>query len=90
MNLMQTEETVKKAPTSSAYRTIWRWHFYTGIIFAPFLVMLAVTGSIYLFKPQIENVLYQSYYEVTPKADRITAMEQIDRVKAKYPDALGL
>jgi len=61
MNLMQTEETVKKAPTSSAYRTIWRWHFYAGIIFAPFLVMLAVTGSIYLFKPQIENVLYQSY-----------------------------
>ncbi|WP_313635364.1 PepSY domain-containing protein, partial [Exiguobacterium sp.] len=88
MNLMQTEETVKKALTSSAYRTIWRWHFYAGIIFAPFLVMLAVTGSIYLFKPQIENVLYQSYYEVTPKADRITATEQINRVKAKYPDAL--
>lgn len=86
MNLMQTEETVKKAPTSSAYRTIWRWHFYAGIIFAPFLVMLAVTGSIYLFKPQIENVLYQSYYDVTPKADRITATEQINRVKAKYPD----
>jgi uncharacterized iron-regulated membrane protein len=88
MILMQTEETVKKAPTSSSYRTIWRWHFYAGIMFAPFLVMLAVTGSIYLFKPQIENVLYQSYYAVTPKADGITATEQINRVKATYPDAL--
>lgn len=26
------------------YFTIWRWHFYTGFLIAPFLMILAVTG----------------------------------------------
>lgn len=82
-----TQAKSAKQTASSFYRTIWRWHFYAGIIFAPFLVMLAVTGSIYLFKPQIEQVLYQQYYEVTPKDERISATEQINAVKANYPDA---
>jgi len=90
MNQLETRGTEQKAENRSAasfYRTIWRWHFYAGIIFAPFLVMLAVTGSIYLFKPQIENVLYQKYYEVSPQEDRISATEQINAVKTKHPDA---
>lgn len=36
------------------YRTLWRWHFYAGLICIPFVIWLAVTGSIYLFRPQIE------------------------------------
>ncbi|MGA9230613.1 MAG: PepSY domain-containing protein, partial [Exiguobacterium oxidotolerans] len=48
-----TQAKSAKQKASSFYRTVWRWHFYAGIIFAPFLIMLAVTGSIYLFKPQI-------------------------------------
>lgn len=31
------------------YRAVWRWHFVAGIITAPFLIVLAVTGAIYLF-----------------------------------------
>lgn len=36
------------------YRTLWRWHFYAGLICIPFVIWLAVTGSIYLFRPQID------------------------------------
>ena len=36
------------------YRTLWRWHFYAGLICIPFVIWLAVTGSVYLFRPQIE------------------------------------
>lgn len=92
MNQMESTESSTQAKSakqtaSSFYRTVWRWHFYAGIIFAPFLVMLAVTGSVYLFKPQIEQNLYQNYYEVTPQDERMSATEQINAVKAKYPDA---
>lgn len=92
MNQMESTESSTQAKSakqtaSSFYRTVWRWHFYAGIIFAPFLVMLAVTGSVYLFKPQIEQNLYQHYYEVTPQDERMSATEQINAVKAKYPDA---
>ena len=39
---------------SALYRTIWRWHFYAGLFCIPFVLWLALTGSIYLFKPQVE------------------------------------
>ena len=37
------------------YPTIWRWHFYAGLFVLPFILVLSITGSIYLFKPQIER-----------------------------------
>ncbi len=58
------------------------------MIFAPFLIILAVTGSIYLFKPQIEQVLYQDYYEVTPQGDKIPASKQMEEVTKIYPGAV--
>ena len=38
----------------SLYRMLWRWHFYAGLICIPFVIWLAVTGSVYLFRPQID------------------------------------
>jgi uncharacterized iron-regulated membrane protein len=40
--------------SAAIYRTIWRWHFYAGLFVIPFVILLSVTGAIYLFKPQIE------------------------------------
>lgn len=52
------------APTASAreagtglYRAVWRWHFYAGIIVLPFMILLAVTGGVYLFKDEINDLL---------------------------------
>lgn len=86
--MKQNQKQKQKQTTTSLYRTLWRWHFYAGIIFAPFLIILAVTGSIYLFKPQIEQVLYQDYYEVNPQGDKLPASQQIEEVKKRYPDAV--
>ena len=33
------------------YNLAWRWHFYAGLFVAPFMILLAITGIIYLFKP---------------------------------------
>ena len=76
-----------KKKNGSLYKTIWRWHFYAGLIIAPFLILLAVTGSIYLFQPQIEQQLYHEYYEVTPVGEKIAADQQIATVKKSYPGA---
>jgi len=89
MDVVHTKQTPsKKQPTPSVYRTVWRWHFNAGIIFAPFLLILAFTGAIYLFKPQIENVIYKDLYEVTPIGERVSASLQIEEVKKLYPDAI--
>lgn len=39
---------------TTLYRMIWRWHFYAGLFVIPFILLLATTGSLFLFKPQID------------------------------------
>ncbi|KQX26363.1 hypothetical protein ASD39_02815 [Sphingomonas sp. Root50] len=34
---------------------MWRWHFYAGLFVLPFVLILSVTGAIYLFRPQIDR-----------------------------------
>jgi uncharacterized iron-regulated membrane protein len=53
---------------NSGYRTLWRWHFYAGLFVMPFLIVLAVTGAIYCFQPQIEPLLYRQRLIVAPQA----------------------
>lgn len=36
------------------YRAVWRWHFYAGLFCIPFVVVLSVSGAVYLFKAEIE------------------------------------
>jgi uncharacterized iron-regulated membrane protein len=77
----------EKSRKSALYRSVWRWHFYAGIIFAPILIMLAVTGAIYLFKPQIQAVMYKDLYEVEQKAERLSPSEHISIVEKAYDGA---
>ena len=48
------------APTVSLraagrYAVVWRLHFYAGLLCIPFVLWLALTGSLYLFTPQIDS-----------------------------------
>ena len=36
------------------YLTVWRWHFYAGVFCIPFVLILSVSETIFLFRPQIE------------------------------------
>ncbi len=55
----QTSTAITASPESRMrswpdYGTVWRWHFYAGILCIPFVIVLSITGTIYLFRPQIE------------------------------------
>ena len=41
---------------AAAYRLVWRWHFYAGLIVAPFIFILSVSGLVYLFNDEINDV----------------------------------
>ncbi|HUD93084.1 PepSY domain-containing protein [Sphingobium sp.] len=43
---------------ADVYRAMWRWHFYAGLIVLPVLALMAVTGALYLYKSEIEALLY--------------------------------
>ena len=46
------------APTNDFYRAVWRWHFYAGLLVLPFLIWLAATGGLYVFKTQIDDYFH--------------------------------
>ena len=62
-----------KNRASSHYQRIWRWHFYAGLFVAPFLILLSLTGIVYLFKPQLDNLLYPELMKVPPAAHILSA-----------------
>lgn len=60
-----------RSPESSAnalYGAFWRWHFYAGLLVMPVLMLMALTGGVYLFKPEIEGVLHKRLLHVPPAA----------------------
>jgi len=68
---------------SAFYRTIWRWHFYAALFVVPMVLILATTGPIYLFKPQIERWEERSFEglstvgSVTPEAQLAAALAAV-------------
>jgi uncharacterized iron-regulated membrane protein len=45
------------------YRAVWRWHFYAGLFCIPFVIILSLTGALYLYRPQLEPWLDRSWDE---------------------------
>ncbi|GKW48207.1 PepSY-associated TM helix domain-containing protein [Halomonas sp. NCCP-2165] len=78
--------------TNDVYRAVWRWHFYAGLIVIPFLISLAVTGALYLFKDEIDHWLHadlmrveaQEGVRVSPQAQRDAALAVVDGVAFRY------
>lgn len=58
-----------------------------GLFVAPFLILLSLTGIIYLFKPQLDNLMYPELMKVTPTAQTLSADELLTRAMAAMPDA---
>ncbi len=57
-----------------------RVHFFAGVLVAPFLAVLCVTGLLYVFSPQLSDLVYQDRFFVNelgstprPLADQVAA-----------------
>lgn len=48
------------------YSTLWRWHFYAGLICAPILIVVALTGAIYTFREEIDEFRFAKIMRVEP------------------------
>lgn len=65
-----------------------RVHFMAGLLVAPFLAVLALTGLAYAFSPQINDVLYgdKLYVEAQTGSPRPLS-EQVEAALAAHPEA---
>jgi uncharacterized iron-regulated membrane protein len=70
---------------------LWKWHFIAGIISMPFILILSITGGIYLFKDNYEAPRQQHIKEVVATGNRISYQDQwavAKSVMSKKPDAM--
>jgi uncharacterized iron-regulated membrane protein len=80
---------VDPAPLRRAqlYARVWRWHFFAGLFVAPFACLLALTGSVYLFKPQIESALERRVDRDLARGPALPADALLDAALARHPGA---
>lgn len=60
-------QSASRPATSALYRAVWRWHFYAGLIVLPFVILIAITGAIYLFKDEYTLAAQSDLRRVTPQ-----------------------
>ena len=64
------------------YRTLWRWHFYAGVFAIPFVILLSLTGAIYLFKPYYEHWQERDYRGLQVTGEALAPNDQISAALA--------
>jgi uncharacterized iron-regulated membrane protein len=73
------------------YAAVWRWHFYVGLLVAPVLLIMAITGALYLFEHEIERVWYADLIQI--KAENkslnqaISLQQQSALIAQQHPNA---
>ncbi|MGW0932281.1 PepSY-associated TM helix domain-containing protein [Streptomyces sp. NPDC002644] len=66
---------------------IARLHFYAGVLVAPFLFLAALTGLLYAFTPQFDQLLYGDRLTVEAVGDAPRPLaEQIEAARAAHPE----
>lgn len=69
------------------YRAVWRWHFYAGLFTLPFVIVLSISGAIYLFKPQIEAWSECAYDHLEITGSPASVADQVKAAIAAVPDS---
>jgi uncharacterized iron-regulated membrane protein len=79
--------TVTRAAESGGrlYRILWRWHFYAGLFCIPFVLWLACTGCVYLFRPQIEAWIDRDLMRLERSGEPATADALVHAAVASVP-----
>jgi len=77
---------ILKSRPVDIYRAVWRWHFYAGLLVLPFLMILAVTGAIYLFHTEIDDIVYRDLKTVPASASAVLPHSfLVSKALAVYP-----
>ncbi len=71
---------------TALYRMLWRWHFYAGLFVMPFILILSLTGAVFLFKPQIDRWEERNFRGLAT-ADAVSPNTQLDAALAAFPGA---
>lgn len=73
---------------AALYRLVWRWHFYAGLFVAPFMLILSVSGLVYLFNDEI-NDFFQAQKRFVASSDHAAPLSWISEAALSgYPGGM--
>jgi uncharacterized iron-regulated membrane protein len=67
--------------TTNLHGTLWRWHFLAGLAACPIVLVVALTGALYSFQPELEAWKDAALLRVEPGPARLP----LDRLIASVP-----
>jgi uncharacterized iron-regulated membrane protein len=70
------------------YRAMWRWHFFAGLVVLPVLALMAVTGALYLYKPEIERFIYHDLIVVPEEGAMLAPSRLVRAVEARTDEVV--
>ncbi|MHA6799741.1 PepSY-associated TM helix domain-containing protein [Bounagaea algeriensis] len=65
---------------------LWRLHFFGGLLAAPIVLSLAVTGIAYAWNPQIEQLLHRDALTAVVDGSPRPLGEQVQAAREQHPD----
>lgn len=84
--------TPQKAPESSSAMLLLmtRLHFYIGLFIGPFIFIAALTGTLYILSPQIENYIYKEALTTDSVGENQSLAKQIAAARSHLKSDLTL
>ena len=64
---------------------LWRLHFFAGLLVAPIVLSLAVTGILFAWNPQIESALYSHALTAVAEGPPRPLSEQVEAAHRQHP-----
>ncbi|GAA4503384.1 PepSY-associated TM helix domain-containing protein [Pseudaeromonas paramecii] len=75
------------SPGDALWQLIRRLHFYIGLFVGPFILVAALTGTLYVLTPQLESWLYRDALTSTPQAEVQPLARQVAVARQRLGEA---
>ena len=60
---------------------LWKWHFIAGLVSLPFVILLAITGGVYLFKDNYDGPKQETIKFIKAEGEAISFQKQWELAK---------
>ncbi len=69
------------------YSWIWKWHFIGGLLSLPIIILLSLTGIIYLFKDNYESTQKEKLTTVIKETKQLNYQQQLEKATIAWEKA---
>ncbi|QRV24276.1 PepSY-associated TM helix domain-containing protein [Marinomonas foliarum] len=87
---MSTNTKASEPSSNAMLLLITRLHFYIGLFIGPFIFVAALTGTIYVITPQLEDVIYKDALTTQSVGENKPISQQIAAAKSQLTSDLTL